>query len=343
MSPSEAVAAYGSQKAAAEALGVPRTTFRRKLKAEKGAPKKPAVAKGAGARGARGAIEFPELPSKDAPIADVIARLAADSRRKSARTDAERWMPVHVRDKLPIALMCFGDPHLGTSTDWGRLERDVYTCASEPGVYGVNIGDTTNNWTGRLMRLYADEDISARTERRLAKWFLAETGIMWLVWITGNHDEWNAGADILRLMNTHAKVPMLDWSARFELVFPKGQKVKVHAAHDFPGHSMWNKTHGPSRAAQMTSDADLYLCGHRHTWGIQHFELAERRRCPVAVRVGTYKRNDPYATRLGYTEDQHGSSMLVVIDPTAGPAGRVLPFVDIDQGVKVLRALRGGK
>ena len=48
-------------------------------------------------------------------------------------------------------------------------------------MYAANIGDTVDNWGGTLTRLYADNDVSRQTERRLACWFLEEAGIPWRV------------------------------------------------------------------------------------------------------------------------------------------------------------------
>lgn len=321
----EAVKKHGSINNAAKALGVARSTLQARVKKEK-------------------AICLPMFPPGQASAPAIIRKLAAEARTKKDRLTAEKWFPIRMRTPEPIGILWFGDPHLGTSTNWDRLESDVALCASSPGLYGANIGDTTNNWTGRLTRLYADEDISRKTERKLAKWFLAEAGITWLAWIMGNHDEWEHGADILRLMDVHNRVPMLDWSARFEIQFPKAPSVRVHASHDFPGHSMWNITHGPARAPRFNgSDADLYVCGHRHDWGIQQFEIAERGKTPLAIRVRGYKTADPYARRHGFQEAEHGASILTIIDPNAAPAGRVTAFVDVQQGARVLKALRGGK
>lgn len=290
-----------------------------------------------------GRVALPTIPKADAPIDEIIGRLAKDTARKRTALEAASWQRVHVNDKLPIGILWFGDPHLGTSCRWDRLQRDVAHVLTAPGLYAANLGDTANYWSGSLIRLAAEEDISRKTERRLARWFLAETGIPWLLWIMGNHDEWHDSADFMREMNIAGRVSMHDWDAKISLCFPVGQPVKVHIAHDFPGHSMWNKTHGPSRAAQLMSDADLYVCGHKHDWGMQQFEIPERKLCPVAVRARGYKFGDKYARRLGFAEAQHGHSVLTIICPTVNGPGKVLPFMDIDQGVKVLSALRGGK
>lgn len=336
---SDALKQYGTQRAAAAALGIglsrvqaglQREHKRNAKAAEKALAEKPAT------------LVFPKFSRKHPTTVEIIDRLAADARRKEARTKAEKWFNVHIQDTKPIGVMWVGDPHLGVLCDWDRLKKDVHHLATVPGLYGANIGDVADNWVGSLMRIAAEQDISRRTERQLAKWFLSEAGITWLVWIFGNHDEWNDGAEILRLMDVHNRVPMLDWIAKFQVIFPCGTKIKIRASHDFPGHSMWNPTHGPARTPRMLGDgADLYVCGHKHTWGTQTFEMPEAERCITAIRARGYKRGDPHARRLGYPEDQHGCSVLTIFDPTASPAGRVTTFVDVDQGVRVLQALRG--
>jgi hypothetical protein len=342
----EAVAAYGGVRPASRALGVPYSTMHKRFKAaakdDPRAKRKPGPE--AKATTAKPEFEFPALPPSKLSAPKLIKRLAEDARMKKERRDAEKWMRVHVRDNKPLGILWFGDPHLGSDTNWDRLESDVALCAATKGLFGANLGDTTNNWVGRLTRLYADCDTSRQSERTLAKWFLAEAGITWLIWLMGNHDEWEHGAEILKLMDIHNKVPMLDWSAKFELCFPNKSKVRINAAHDFPGHSMWSTTHAPARAPRMLgTDADLYICGHRHDWGIQQFEMAERGLCPMAIRARGYKVGDSYARRNGYQEANYGASILTIIDPTADASGRVLAFADVKQGARVLTALRGGK
>lgn len=289
-----------------------------------------------------GLVSYAKLPSADAPIDEIITARRAHFQRTKARVDAEQWQTVHVRDALPIGIVWFGDPHIDDDgCNWPLLERHILLCAA-PGVYGANIGDSTNNWAGRLARLYSKQETSAHTARRLAKWFMADCGVTWLLWLMGNHDLWDSGADLLRSMDIHNKVEMRDWAAKIELRFPGGTAVRVHAAHDFPGHSMWNIGHGPLRAARMGGSADLYVCGHKHDWTVGAFETADGR-CPVIARARGYKWHDEYATVGGFQQSQHGAAIMTIIDPRATAAGRVLAFADVEQGAAVLKALRGGK
>src|SRR5260221_3586006 len=51
------------------------------------------------------------------------------------------------------------------------------------------VGDLTDNWTGRLVRLYADQEMSKKQAWKLAKYLLKDTKIRWLCHILGNRSE----------------------------------------------------------------------------------------------------------------------------------------------------------
>jgi len=105
------------------------------------------------------------------------------------------------------------------------------------------------------VRLYADQEMSKKQAWKLAKYLLRDCDIKWLCHILGNHDAWNDGPYLIKA-NARPMVPVEDWQSRFQIVFPNGQRVRVHAAHDFPGNSIWNPQHGPQKAAMMLEQAD---------------------------------------------------------------------------------------
>lgn len=326
----EAVVKYGSEVKAAAGLGLSRSTFRSRLAAEK-------------LQAFKGDITPPEIPSPDLPIDEVITLCTRQFEAMHKSREAEEWCAFEVHDPLPIGILWFGDPHLGdTGCNWPLLQQHVELCRNTPGLYGANIGDVTNNWPtgGRLAKKWADQDTSMRTEQRLARWFLADSGVRWLLWIMGNHDAWNQGSTILRSMNING-VLMQDWEAKFALRFPNSREVRIHAAHDFKGSSIWNIMHGAVRAATISSDADLYVCGHRHDWGISQFELAGRHRTPTLIRTRGYKWHDEYARVHGFQSSQSGSAILTILNVNApDPAGRVMAFSDVEAGAAVLATLR---
>jgi len=320
----------GNIRAAAKALGIERSTLRRTVATYKNDIKE--------------TIEFPDFPPENVPIESVIERLKEQSRIRKASYEAHTWFPIKVKDSSPIGIMWFGDPHVDDNgCDWELLARHAELCRL-PGVYGANIGDTTNNWFGRLASKYASQDTSVSTARRLAAWLLLDSGVRWLITLLGNHDQWGDGAAILAEMvkrhGTH-KVILHDWEARFVLAFPNGAEIKVWAAHDFPGDSMWNPLHGPVKAARFGPDVDLLVCGHKHNWGVSQWELADKGTSPVMIRTRGYKFNDEYARRIGKQDQKAGSSIFTIIDPNgATREARIIPFADVEQGVEYLQWLR---
>jgi hypothetical protein len=328
----EAVEKHGSIRAAAKALGEARTTIQSRI---------------ADAR-ADGLEPTPkvELPSfvlegdEEEPIEDILVRFRKDHERRAKAALLRTWYTIKINETLPYALIWFGDPHLGPHCDWRTLDRDI-KIARQDGVYGAQIGDLTDNWpwTGRLARLWAENDISTKTERRLANWFMLETGIRWLCWLIGNHDEWNGTSEIYKLMGAH-HIPMHDWRAQFTLEHLNGSKTRIDAAHGRKGSSLYNPTHGTLRDAKFGEHADLFVSGHIHSFGLFDIEFPEKRTASWLAQISGYKTLDHHALVNGYAESRRGSSILSIIDPETG---RVQCFADVEFGADYLRYLRAKK
>lgn len=316
-------------------LGISRAAVQNRVKRAR-ASEAPAVA------AAASTISLPEFPDDDISTVDIIAHMSKRFQKRKASFDAHSWFEVKVSDSKPIGVLWFGDPHVDDDgCNWPVLTRDAELCRTTPGLYGANIGDSTNNWSDRLVKLYANQDTSVATARKLARWLMLDSGIQWLVYLLGNHDLWGDGATILAQMaKLHGtqKIVCHDWEARFVLKFPNKQEFRIFAAHDFAGHSMWNPLHGPLRASKIGGEADLYVCGHKHNWGVYRYENADRGRIQTVVRARGYKFLDDYARRLGIIEQQAGCAILTVFDPNTGS---LLAFDDAPTGADYLTWLRG--
>lgn len=328
---------FGSLKAASEATGLSRSAVRAGVEGAK--------ARGLDGEKAESAIEFPDFPADDIPIDRLLDMAEERSQLRMTSYDAHTWFPVKVKDDKPIGILWFGDPHVDDNgCDWKLLRRHAHLCKTTDGLYGANIGDTTNNWAGRLAALYAKQEASVKTARRFAQWLMLDSGIRWLLWLIGNHDQWGDGAEILALMAAKHKTQKIvchDWEARFVLQFKNGCEVRINAAHDFAGNSMWNPLHGHVKAARFGKDIDLVVAGHLHNWAISQWEMADQGSVPVMIRVKGYKTNDDYARKIGHYEQREGAAILTIIDPRAPTkAGRVLAFADVESGVEFLKFLR---
>lgn len=326
-----AVAEHGSQRAAAKALGIGATTVRAQLREYEDMK-----------RDAKPGLTLPDFGDDDIPTEEIVQHMERRFQKRWQHRDAKQWFQVRVNDDGPIGVLWFGDPHVDDDgCNWPLLRQHI-EIAKQPGIYGANIGDTTNNWSGRLARLFAEQETSQHTARKLARWFLTESGVRWLLWIMGNHDAWGDGSEILRLMGAtmvkSEKPPMEDWQARFRLVFPNGREARVHAAHNFSGHSIWNSLHGPQRAAHTKAEAHLYVAGHTHNWALHHEESASREFTYWLARCRGYKFIDHYGENLGHMPQQGGAAILSVFDPEAkSEAAFVQCFADPEEGAAYLQ------
>lgn len=329
----EVAKAHRRKGDAAKALGLPSTTFRDRLKIANERLK-------AGGLAAKPTVEMPRFVlegDEDEPIGEILGRMkkAQDIERRKA--EARNWFPIKVNEDKPYGIIWFGDPHLGVATNWALLEKHI-AIANQDGIYGGNIGDTTDNfpWTGRLAKIWAEKDISSQTERRLATWFMMEAGIRWLVFLLGNHDSWNGGTEFYKMIGAH-NVPVIDWRARFTLVHKNGSQTRIDAAHGRKGNSIYNPTHGTLRDAKFGEEAALWVTGHIHSYGLFDIEFPEKKQRTWLAQISGYKTNDHFAFVNGFAQSQHGSAVLSIIDPETG---KVQCFGDVEEGAEYLKWLR---
>lgn len=328
----EAVAKHGSIGKAAIALGLARSTIQNRLAA-------------AGRTDLDAPLPVPiaaPLPDPDLPIEAILSHRKAAFERKHAHHLAKKWRKYHVPSSGPYALMFFGDPHLDDDGCHLPLwDAHVELAASTSHLYAVNIGDSTNNWAGRLARLWANQDASAETARKLVKHYLAERGIPWLLWLSGNHDMWD-GPVGRAVFERHAPefVTLEDWQAKITLVSPCGSEIRLWAAHNFKGNSIWNNLHGLERAAQMQDWAHLYVAGHHHDTGIRQGENPHRGFVYNLMRVRGYKYMDEYADLHGFGEHQYGAAGVAIVDPAGDKLNKVTCFLDPFEAVDYLKFKR---
>jgi hypothetical protein len=328
----------GNQTRAAEILGIKRCGVQRRLAEAK--QREMIKERPKSYENADGMV-MPELVSSELSAAELIDAAAKRFSQHDAARNSRRWMEIKAKSNRPMAVCFMGDPHIDSpGCNWPLLKRDIEILAKTPGMYAVNIGDTTDNWVGRLQRLYADHEMTKRQAWKLVKYFFREAGINWLCIILGNHDMWNDG-DILIKANAQPLVPVEEWQSRFQIVFPNGSRVRVNAAHDFPGHSMWNPQHGPQKAALFQEEADLFVAGHKHIWALNETENNHRGNVYWLVRCRGYKFHDAHAETLGFGSQKYGASITAVIDPTTEGPKRIRCFSDLEQASDFLTYLRG--
>ena len=285
----------------------------------------------------REAIIVPEIPSGELPIEEILEQKERLFDAIKRRDDATRLIKIKVNSTLPIGIVHFGDPHLDDDgTDIGKLRRDIRLVSETDGMYAASAGDMTNNWVGRLARLYANQESSERTALRLVEWFIES--LDWLYIIGGNHDVWSGQKDPLVWLARQAGT-IYEWhGVRIGLEFPNGAECRINARHDFKGSSQWNILHAALKASKLGSRDDIFVCGHRHSSGYMTCQVDRK---PVhCIMVAGYKRYDDYAKQNDFQGAEYMESAVTIIDPEAGEYNKVRVFTDVPEGCDYLTYIR---
>lgn len=256
-----------------------------------------------------------ELPDETPTADELLERRKKQFARKAQAKLARKLIGIDVRIDGPVAIAHFGDPHVDDDgTDIALLERHVGIVNRTEGMFAANVGDYSNNWVGRLGRLYGEQATSAREAWVLVEWLLQSCD--WLYLIGGNHDAWSGAADPVQWMKRQQGSLLEPNGARLGLRFPNGRTTRISARHDWPGHSQWNPAHGVAKAAQMGHADHILTCGHTHVSGYQVVKQPNDGLISHAIQVSSYKTFDRYAEEKGLRDQSIFMCPCTVIDPS---------------------------
>lgn len=289
-------------------------------------------------------FEPPSIPDGDVPVDELIEKLERNYTRRSAHVAAKKWMRFALREDGPYMLAVVGDPHLDDpGCNWPLLRRDV-ELMRRPHTHAICLGDVTNNWSGRLVRLYAEQETTRSQAWKLSEWFFR--AVPWLVIVAGNHDMWSSshgsGDPLDWMARGHAVKE--DWLAQFEVAAPDGHVVRVDARHDFKGSSIYNPVHGLMRAQKFgDGSADILAAGHQHHAEIYCGQDPGKSTKPFwLVRARGYKHIDAFADQHQYESQAswHGSTVGIVVDPSRPIGAQIHAYTDLAEAADILQFKR---
>lgn len=283
------------------------------------------------------------IPSGEVPIDELIERRLKDFERKKEAEEARHLIPVKVNVEGPFGIVHFGDPHVDDDgCDLPTLLKHLNIVKNTEAMFGANVGDLQNNWIGRLARLWSMQSTTARDAWRLVEWMIGY--IDWLYLVGGNHDAWSGSNDPLEWITRWGDNNVLFQynGVRLNLICPNGKEVRINARHDFPGHSMWNVTHGPLRAAMTGWRDHILTCGHKHVSGYQVTKDPMSGLLSHVIRLAGYKRHDRYAEEKGFPDHTISPASCTIIDPSKSDddPGLVTVMNDIDLAARTLTMMR---
>lgn len=283
-------------------------------------------------------ISIPEKPEKTMTISDIRDIRTKVLRYKRDTRDYLSGVPVTFDSNLPIGVLHLGDAHMDNDgTDLELLEEDISLLRNTEGLYGGNVGDTTDNWVGFLKKLYANSHTTEVEAEELVKHYLSD--VTWLYTILGNHDLWNGREWIIK---NNVGDSVIGEDIRLILRFPNDTTVTLRARHDFPGTSMYNPAHGIVKEAMLNCSDDIMIQGHLHTLADCKVVNSMEQTISHCLTVGSYKKVDSYQVSLGLPDKNLTPSMVTTIDPNLpqGHVDRIKVFYDTKVGVDYLKYLR---
>lgn len=261
---------------------------------------------------------FTPLPSDDVSVEELVAHRKRQFAHKRDHEEASRLIPIRIKVPGAIGILHFGDPHVDDDgCDIEAIERHTALVNATEGLFAANVGDTTNNWCGRLARLYADQSTSAAQSWKLAEWFVNRC--RWLYMIAGNHDLWSGAGDPLRWIAKQQNALYKSSEARIALKFPNGAEVRINARHDHAGSSVWNPAHGPMKAAMLGTRDHIYVAGHKHESAYSVLKDPISGITMHALKVASYKVYDRFAKDKGFRDNALSPCVLTTINPNLPP------------------------
>lgn len=314
----------------AEALGLTRQTIQKRLKnLPPDEVQQP-----------RGKFDRPSLPHRTRQLDELIEARIKESERVISADEARDLIPVKVNLDGPFGLLIFGDPHIDDpGCAFAMLRSHIELAASHPHILAGNIGDLANNWVGRLSALYASQETLHRESWTLVEWMVK--AVNWLFIIAGNHDLWTGAGDPVAWFVKQNGSMYEEHGVRLELQHPCGARTRIHARHDFPGHSIWNSMHGPKRELVAGFRDHVLVAGHKHIGGDEG-TVSPDGICAQLVRVSGYKLADTYARQLGLKKMPIHPAALIIIDPREPDNSRARAWCapTVELGVKLLDTIR---
>ncbi len=325
----------GSLNRAADALDIPRSTFKRwaaKLR-EEGLP--------------RTSDPVAVIEQATEPPPDWEQKLWEslpdwETLQRAAQTEVDAG-DITIETERPIGIAHCSDWHIGNAGTHHALIKTVLdTIMDTPGLFFTENGDCIDNYvahsheTGRFEQI-----LRPGLQKRLAAWLMERLAPKLLAVTGGQHEffeERVSDFDTASYLARKGGAVYLGAGGALHLRVGE-QLYTLGMWHRYRGSSVYDRNADAKRAFRDHGDYDVIITGDKHEPAISH--CVEQGAYRVFVRSGTAKLTDRYGKSLGYTYTP-GQEYLATPVTILWPDRREFAtFLRFDQAVAYLRCLRG--
>lgn len=250
-------------------------------------------------------------------------------------------MSITIDDNKPIAIAYSGDWHEGArGVDYELFDQDRDILRSTEGLYVVGMGDYKENQSPYI---HADgvnqQTASPGLQDLLVINHVSELKNKWIAMVCGCHDYWDKKIGDKDFITTLTSEDVGDcvnlWHGGGINLKLGDQTYKMWVRHKYLGESSLNTTNTHRRLIDAFGPADVVAVAHKHYPDMQMRERMGQK--TVYLRSGTYKSLDEFGQRIGGYTGQPGVPVVVLYPDQK----KVVPFIDLKDGVTHLKAVRG--
>jgi hypothetical protein len=196
----------------------------------------------------------------------------------------------------------------GTNIRWAFREAELL--ANTPNTSVSLLGDVNDSFVIKaLSHVRHYSSLSIAQEIELLKAYVRILQDQIETWVSGNHDAWmELGQNYWRDFVAHYLPNTLFDENELNFDIAMGDWVtSVQHRHQFPGRSQHNSTYAMEKNGRRS--AHIRAQGHFHNLAVCRDFLCDDGRMGKAIQLGSFKRFDKYAEKLGLPKAGPGASV----------------------------------
>lgn len=245
---------------------------------------------------------------------------------------------VTLDEDKPVGIVPSGDWHLGNQgVDYQRFEEDFRKIRDTEGIYLIGKGDYKDNYKpGTPLAGMFDQLVQPGNQDLLVFHYIKQLRGKIICLVKGNHDNWDqkvSDKDFVDNLSEEGNTINL-WHGGLVRIGLGDTEYTWRARHKYRYTSSLNFENSMRRLMEIHGPSDIASEAHFHNPYIMERIIMEEYR--VLVRSGSYKVSDDYGQLVGGFEGKPCMPMIIL-----SPNERnILPFRDMDSGIKILEQLR---